>query len=244
MIRSNHLALIVITGLILASYYAVVGVPVVWLLGTSIVYFAMSCLGITITFHRYLTHNSFKFKWNWMEKLFILFGSLAGTGSAIGWVAVHRAHHLHSDRKGDPHGPSTGWKNFFNDYDQAVDYNLVKLLIKDPFLKFLHRRGLWMMIAFYLVLFIIGGSLALVFMGVLPQALTIIVSTVSNYFTHMYGYRTYNTEDDSKNNWWLSAITWGESWHNNHHAYPGRYSFKHKWWEFDISGSIISLIKE
>jgi len=179
-----------------------------------------------------------------MERLFILFGSLAGTGSAIGWVAVHKAHHKHSDTDKDPHGPMTGWRNFFNDYDEHVNYWSVKNLLKDPYLKKLHKYGLWILLAFYALLFMIGGVKAIVFLGLVPQMLTIVISAMSNYFTHSYGYRTYETGDDSRNTWWMSIPTWGESWHNNHHAKPHLYSFRHKWWEFDISGSIISLIRE
>lgn len=244
MIRSVHISAITIAGLLAACIYAYIGIDLYWLLLTFISYFAISCLGITVTFHRFLTHRSFKFRWKWMEKLFILFGSLAGTGSAIGWVAVHKAHHKHSDTEHDPHGPVTGWRNFFNDYDDDVDYMSVKHLVKDKYLYFLHKHGLLILLAFYICLFIIGGINAVIFIGIIPQALTIFISASCNYFAHITGYKSYETGDDSRNTWWLALPTWGDSWHNNHHAKPHLYSFQHKWWEFDISGSIISLIKE
>ena len=244
MIRSSHIAAITILGILSFLYFSWVGVSGWWWIGAFITYFLFSCLGITVTFHRELTHNSFKFRWKWMEKLFILFGSLAGTGSAIGWVAVHKTHHAHSDKDGDPHGPGTGWRNFFNDYDDDVNYRLVKSLIRDPLLNWMHRDGLLIMFTYYVLIFTLGGPTALAFLGFSPQMMTIVISASCNYFAHLTGYQTYQTGDDSRNTWWLAIPTWGDSWHNNHHAKPHLYSFRHKWWEFDVSGSIISLIKE
>lgn len=244
MIKSIHMLAITILGTLSAMIYAYIGIDTQWLFYTLMMYFLFSCLGITITFHRYLTHRSFRFKWKWMEKLFLLFGSLAGTGSAIGWVAVHKSHHAHSDTEKDPHGPMTGWRNFFNDYDDDVDYRSVKHLLRDPYLRTLHKYGLWILLMFYSLLFTIGGLQAVVFFGLLPQMFTIIISASCNYFAHLYGYQSYETGDDSRNTWWLAVPTWGDSWHNNHHAKPNLYSFRHKWWEFDISGSIISLVRE
>lgn len=244
MIRSSHIAAITILGALAFLYFSWVGVSGWWWVSAFLVYFLFSCLGVTVTFHRFLTHNSFKFRYKWMERLFILFGSLAGTGSAIGWVAVHRSHHAHSDKEGDPHGPGTGWRNFFNDYDDDVNYRLVKSLIQDPWLNWMHREGMLVMLSYYGFLFLLGGPPALAFLGLIPQMMTIVVSASCNYFAHLYGYQSYQTDDDSKNTWWLALPTWGDSWHNNHHAKPHLYSFRHKWWEFDISGSIISMIKE
>lgn len=244
MIKSVHILAITIIGLLSTAFYAFAGFDPQWLFYTLITYFAFSCLGITVTFHRYLTHRSFRFRWKWMEKLFILFGSLAGTGSAIGWVAVHKSHHKHSDTDSDPHGPMTGWRNFFNDYDDDVDYRSVRHLLRDPYLRRLHKYGWWIMLVFYATLFMIGGLPALVFIGLLPQTMTILISASCNYFAHLYGYQSYETGDNSRNTWWLAIPTWGDSWHNNHHAKPNLYSFRHKWWEFDISGSIISLVRE
>ncbi len=244
MITSLHILLITVLGILSTIVYTMIGIDSQWLLYTLVMYFTMSCLGITVTFHRYLTHKSFEFKSKWMERFFILLGSLAGTGSAIGWVAVHKSHHVHSDTEEDPHGPMIGWRNFFNDYDDDVNYRLVKSMLKDKYLRNLHKYGLWVLVGFYALLFVIGGFPAVVFLGLLPQAMTAIMSAVSNYTSHTYGYRSYNTNDNSRNTWWLSIPTWGESWHNNHHAKPHLYSFRHKWWEFDISGLIISLIRE
>ena len=81
-------------------------------------------------------------------------------------------------------------------------------------------------------------------LGIIPQTLTSIVSALCNWFAHTSGYRTYDTDDDSRNNAWLALITWGDSWHNNHHKKPWLYSFKHKWWELDISSLVIKMVKK
>lgn len=234
---------ITILGLLAAIYYLIIGASTGLWISAFIVYFLFSCLGITITFHRYLTHNSFKFRWKWFHIMCVAFGSLAGTGSAIGWVAVHRTHHLHSDQPNDPHGPHKGWRNFFNDYDAGVKYYLVRDLLKDNFLRKLHNYGFYIVLVYYLILLSVGGLVALAFFGLIPQMLTIIISASCNYFAHLTGYQTYDTNDNSRNTWWLALPTWGDSWHNNHHATPGKYSFTHKWWEIDISGLIIKMIK-
>jgi fatty-acid desaturase len=244
MIRSFHIVIITMLGILATAYYATVGVDIHYWVSALFFYFIFSCLGVTVTFHRYLTHNSFRFKHKLVERLFILFGSLAGTGSAIGWVAVHRTHHVNSDKPGDPHGPATGWRNFFNDYDDDVNYRLVKNLLKDRFLKTMHKYGILVILLYYAVLFALGGINAVMFFGIIPQMLTVLISASCNYFSHLYGYRSYNTEDESKNTWWLAIPTWGDSWHNNHHAKPWLYSFKHQWWEFDISGIIIEIIRD
>lgn len=215
-----------------------------WWIAAGVMYFVFGCLGVTVTFHRYLSHSSFKFRWEWTERLFILFGTLAGTGSPIGWVAVHKSHHAHSDAEGDPHGPHLGWRHFIPDYDNHVNYRTVRHLLQDKYIRFLHAHSLHVLIAYYLVLFVLGGGQAVVFLGLIPQALTSIFSVLCNFFPHFTGYRNYDTTDESHNTWWLAIPTWGDAWHNNHHAKPGQASFQHKWWEFDISGVVISLISE
>lgn len=242
MIKSNHIIVINIIGLISVLYFLYKGIdPILWFY-VFFTYFLFSCLGITITFHRFLTHKSFKFKYVFLEKLFILLGSLAGTGSALGWVAIHRHHHKHSDSKNDVHGPVRGWKNYVADYDDKVNYILVKDLISNKYILTLHNYGLLVLLIYYVFLLLLGGFNAVALFGFIPQTLTNIISALCNWFSHKTGYVTYNTGDNSKNTWWLSIITWGDSWHNNHHAKPWLYSFSHKWWEIDISGIIIKSI--
>ncbi len=243
MFKTNHIIAVTVIGTCLGIYYAITGADLLWWCAAFGMYFAFSCLGITTTFHRYLSHNSFKFRYRWMERLFILLGTLAGTGSGLAWVAVHKEHHRHSDTEHDPHSPLNGIKGFLvPHYDDRVNYRRVRRLMKDRYVWFLHKRATTVFAVFYLVLFILGGVQAVAFFGLIPQAATSLMSSILNWFTHTHGYRTYETNENSRNVWWLALITWGEAWHNNHHAKPSRAVFKHKWWEIDISGALIALI--
>jgi len=118
----------------------------------------------------------------------------------------------------------------------------VRSLMADPYTAFMHNNALYLIAAFYVALWCVGGDQATAFMGLIPQALTSIFSVLCNYFPHKTGYRNYDTADHSYNTWWLALPTWGDAWHNNHHAKPGRASFMHKWWEIDISGLVIRLV--
>jgi len=218
-----------------------VNVDYTWWLGSIVVYFLTGCLGITITYHRYLTHKSFSMP-KWCEYLFSFFGAMGGTGSTIGWVAVHKIHHKHSDKLGDPHSPHMlGWRIFVSAYTYEFRPVDVRRLLKDRYHLFLHR--------YYYLIFLLWGSLLFLidwrigfFAFVVPATLQIWASNISNWGNHKNGYTNFKTNDDSKNTWWISALTWGEGWHNNHHARPGSFTFQYKWWEFDISAYTINLI--
>lgn len=244
MFKSIHMIAIVLSAVAALSYFLFEGFNPMWLLASLGMNFLFGCLGITVTFHRYLSHKSFEFRWKWMAKLFILLGHLGGTGSSIGWVALHKAHHAYVDTDRDPHGPPRGWRNFFPDYDTHLRYRYAKEYIKDPFHWFLHQHGAWVISAYLLILFVAGGLEAMTFLGLVPQLMTGGMSSICNWFTHYHGYRNYDTDDNSQNVWWLAIPTWGESWHNNHHANVGLFSFQTKWWEIDISGVVINLIKK
>ena len=120
-------------------------------------------------------------------------------------------------------------------------------LVTDKFQQFLHRYYFAILIAYSGILFIIGGFWLMIFAHWMPAAITGLMSNVVNYVGHMPtwfgGYRTYNLADQSSNNWLWSIPSWGESWHNNHHRFPKNAYFGTKWWEVDISGFIIKLIK-
>lgn len=243
MYKTAHYMSLLTFGLAVTAYYVWTGASATWWTGALVAYFCFSCLGVTVTFHRHLAHNSFQFRHPLLRYLGVLFGTLGGTGSAIAWVAVHRAHHRHSDTPLDPHAPSKGLMSFlWPEYDDSVNYRLVKRMMKDPYLHFMHAHALMVFAAYYIVLAALGGVQAVAFFGFIPQAMTISMSLIISWATHTGGYRTYETKDDSGNVWWLALPTWGESWHNNHHAKPNKASFQHKWWEIDISRAVIALI--
>ncbi len=217
-------------------------------------------LGICLGYHRLLTHSSFK-TYKPVKWFFAWLGGLAGQGSAVHWVANHRKHHAHSDHVGDPHSPVDGpwWSHMFWFMPKMVgkeyrDYNLrwAPDLAKDKVLIFLDRTFiLWhvaMTAGIWGLGYWIGGTpmaWSFVVWGVFVRLCYVLHSTwFVNSATHLWGYRNYNTTDESTNLWWVAALTYGEGWHNNHHAYPRMARHGHKWWEFDVTFTTIKLLEK
>jgi stearoyl-CoA desaturase (delta-9 desaturase) len=214
-------------------------------------YFLYGCLGIVVTYHRQLTHDSYKTN-TLITNVFSVLGCFAGTGSPLAWIAIHINHHLKSDKPEDPHSPLyKGIKIFTLDYVNEVDNDTkwrMRKLVTNKFQQFLHRYYFAIIAMYSIVLFAIGGFWLMVFLHWTPALVTGLMSNVVNYVGHkpnwLGGYRSYNLNDQSTNNWLWSIPSWGEAWHNNHHRFPRDYTFTKQWWELDISGIIIRLIKK
>jgi stearoyl-CoA desaturase (delta-9 desaturase) len=212
-------------------------------------YFAYGCLGIVVTFHRQLTHNSYNTH-SLLNKLFAILGCFAGTGSPLAWVAIHINHHLKSDKVNDPHSPLyRGIKIFALNYEHEVDATTkwkMRKLITDPFHQFLHRYYFGIIIAWSLFLYVVGGFYLMVFLHWAPAFITAFMSNVVNYIGHKPnwwgGFRTYNLNDQSTNNWLWAIPSWGETWHNNHHRYPRNFSTG-RGLQLDIAALVIKIIK-
>lgn len=239
----QSLALLNLSLTVLGIY--VYGVGMLW--ASILMYFVFACLGITVTFHRYLCHKSFSLHPTF-EKVFSIFGCLSGTGSSIAWVATHFNHHRFSDRPADPHSPKyIGWKMFTLDYSKQDDVRrYMKGLLKDPFHQFLHRNYLLIHIIYVVALALINIQLV-IFAYAIPATMVIIMSNVVNYIGHAPGMigssRAYNLNDTSSNNPVFSFITFGEAMHNNHHRYPKNPSTGTKWYHFDVSYWVIKLVR-
>lgn len=213
-------------------------------------YFCYGCLGVVVTYHRNLTHTSYNTH-PLLVKLFTLLGAFAGTGSSLAWVAIHINHHLKSDKPNDPHSPLyKGLSIFKLDYAHEVDSNTkfrMRHLITDKFHQFVHRYYFLILITYSLLLFFIGGLYLMIFLHLAPALVTALMSNVVNYVGHKpnwFGsFRTYQLSDQSTNNWLWAIPSWGEAWHNNHHRFPKRSYFGDKWYQLDISGLIIKLIR-
>jgi stearoyl-CoA desaturase (delta-9 desaturase) len=237
-----------LVGTLLGAYIYGIGATELALILTG--YFVYGCLGIVVTYHRRLTHNSYK-TFPWLTKMLSVVGCLAGTGSPLAWVAIHINHHLKSDKLEDPHSPlHKGVKIFTLDYVNEVSADTkwrMRELVTDKFQQFLHRYYFAILVAYSGTLFIIGGFWLMIFAHWMPAVITGLMSNIINYVGHMPtwfgGYRTYNLTDQSSNNWLWSIPSWGESWHNNHHRFPKNAYFGKKWWEVDISGLVIKIIK-
>jgi fatty-acid desaturase len=213
-------------------------------------YFLYGCLGIVVTVHRYWTHQSYTAN-PWLIKLFSFLACLGGTGSPLAWVAIHINHHLKSDTEGDPHSPLyKGLSIFSLKYDKEVDSKTrwrMRRMIGDTYQRILHQYYMAILLSWGVLLYAIGGWYLVVFLFMAPAFCTAVMSNVVNYIGHKPGwfgsYRRFNLNDRSVNNWVWSIFSWGETWHNNHHRYPRRFSTSQVWWEIDISGLLIQLIR-
>lgn len=207
-----------------------------------LVYFITGCFGMTMTYHRLLSHKSWE-----PPKWFVYFGSLAGfyglVGSPVAWVAIHREHHHYTDKEKDPHSPKhhgfvkVQWLSMFDKVNPKYSAHL----LRDKFQIFLHKKYFLIHSLIFLFWIIIDPMMA-VAAYLAPAAVLWNMGSFINTFTHMFGYRNFNSNDNSTNVHILGYLVWGEGWHNNHHAAPNNPIFKEKWWEIDIGGWFIKKL--
>ncbi|QDV11043.1 Fatty acid desaturase [Rosistilla oblonga] len=217
-------------------------------------------LGICLGYHRYLTHTGFQ-SHRWVKYMFAVIGSLAGEGSPLDWVADHRKHHAESDQPGDPHSPNDGawWSHMFwlaystHDGDREAYFKRwIPDLAADRGMRFIEKMFLPLNFALGVALavggYLYGGSemaISMVVWGMFLRLVFVLHSTwLVNSASHMWGYRNYETTDKSRNNWWVALVTYGEGWHNNHHAYPRMAKHGHKWWEIDLTYMAIRAMQK
>lgn len=224
-----------------------------------IVMYCLTVFGIGLGYHRLLTHCSFK-AIPPVKYLLTLLGILALQGGPSYWVATHRLHHAKTDREGDPHSPAINrflWSHvlwlFFHhpNLKTQADYQyFARDMFQDRGIAFLDKSFLWLNILLGLLLFG-GGCLAggwkagislLMWGGFLRIVAVWHVTWFVNSATHIWGYRNYNLSDQSRNNWWVALLSFGEGWHNNHHAEPRTARNGHRWFEIDVSYWMILLM--
>jgi stearoyl-CoA desaturase (delta-9 desaturase) len=215
---------------------------------TIIAFYTLNILGIWLTYHRYFSHYSFKFKNNFLKWIFTIIGLLAGRGSPLGWVYLHRKHHRYSDTEKDPHSPKIlGFKMFGFGHMKKIEQEEMQLfLVKDmmtPVHLFLHKYYILFLILFLFLVGLISFEI-FYFAWAVPAFLIQLSISVFNYSGHMFGYRNYDTKDNSQNSVWLFPLLLGEAWHNNHHAFPAKETTKIKCYEFDPVNVLISAIKK
>ncbi len=216
-------------------------------------------IGVCLGYHRMLTHDGFK-TFRPIRNFLAVMGSLAGEGGCLQWTTTHRRHHAFSDQEGDPHSPYDGawwshivWTAPHKTREQiAGEYaRWVPDLKDDASLKFIDSMFVPWHFLLASILFAsgcaIGGlwlGLSWIVWGMFVRLTFVMHSTwFVNSASHMWGYRNYETSDDSRNNWWVALLTYGEGWHNNHHAYPRMARHGHRWWEFDATFLTIRLMQ-
>jgi len=202
-------------------------------------------LGITIGFHRYLTHRGFR-TGTVLKGTLLILGSMAVEGPALGWAANHRKHHALSDKPGDPHSPMDG---FFHAHigwlfegQQADAMVYARDLRQDAMVVWVSRLfPLWVTLTL-LIPFLIGGWTGLLWGGLVRVFLTHHVTWSVNSVCHTFGRRPFSTADQSRNQWLVGLLALGEGWHNNHHAFPRSALHGLHWWQFDLSGLTVRAL--
>ena len=203
-------------------------------------------LGVTIGFHRYLTHRGFRTVAPLKAALLIL-GSMSIEGPAIVWAANHRKHHAFADQAGDPHSPTegflhahVGWLFTGQDADQLV---YARDLRDDRMVMAISKLfPLWAVLTLAIP-FAIGGWHGLIWGGLVRVFLTHHVTWSVNSVCHTFGSRPFATRDESRNQWTVGLLALGEGWHNNHHAFPRSAMHGLRWWQLDLSGITIRLLE-
>jgi fatty-acid desaturase len=224
-----------IAALFFWSWPAVItGVSLYWVGGS---------LGIGMGFHRLITHRGYKVP-KLVEYFLVTCGTLALEGGPIDWTVTHRIHHAHTDRVGDPHTPRDGgwWAHIgwilrgtAQYHDDAMLARYAPDLVNDSYYRWINRF-------YYVPLLLVGigllyfGGWGVMLWGVfLRLTLALHATWLVNSATHLWGRTRFETGDDSRNSWWVAMLTFGEGWHNNHHAYPTSARHGVRWYEFDLN---------
>jgi stearoyl-CoA desaturase (Delta-9 desaturase) len=250
----------VIAAVVLLWRRAVDGVDLAILAGM----YVMTAIGVTVGFHRLLTHRAFATH-PWVERTFAVLGTLSVQGSVMDWVADHRKHHAFTDVEGDPHSPhighGSGLPGFIHAHmgwlletqGQADWRRFAPDLYEDPALRRIGRLfpqlvlvslAIPTLAGFMLHGFTAGGALrGLVWGGLVRIFVVHHVTWSVNSVCHFFGRRRFDLEDHSTNVGWLSLLSLGESWHHNHHAFPRSAYHGLRWYELDPSGAIITLMQ-
>ena len=212
----------------------------------------LSCsLGVSLAFHRMLSHGSFQ-PVRWLKLVLVGVGCLAMQGRPFYWVGVHRLHHSDPDGENDPHTPrhGLGWSHvgwmLRQNTGGARRERVVRDLLADPALVWLNRwcpllQGLSMVAVYAIgsaasaIGFHTSGLSCLLWAVGMRVVVAYHATWLVNSAAHRWGYANYRTRDDARNLWWVALITYGEGWHNNHHAHPNSARIGHRWFEVDAS---------
>ncbi len=203
-------------------------------------------IGLTVGFHRMLTHRSFQANPAVRFSLLVL-GCMAGHTDPVRWAAIHIQHHAHSDEEGDPHSPMEGlfhahfgWIYAGIDPQPAI---YAKALLKDPLVRFFERTFLLWVALGFVIPFAIGGWYGLLWGGLVRMFVSHHITFSVNSICHTFGQHPFDTGDRSMNQWLVGLLALGEGWHNNHHAFPRSAFHGLRWWQIDLSAYLILLLE-
>lgn len=212
-----------------------------------VMFYLFGCWGIAVTFHRLVSHKSFVAP-EWFRKIGLILGSLGGVGSSIEWTAVHRDHHRHTDTEKDPHYPTGSFARtlavqFFTMLVPSSP-RFVPDLLRDKTQVKMHQYY-WLIHLIYVTILYVIDPFAIVYAYLIPCLVLWHTMASLGTFAHInnFGYKNYETKDNSRNLWFLGIFAFGEGWHNNHHNQASNYKFGHKPYELDLSAKIIDLVR-
>jgi stearoyl-CoA desaturase (Delta-9 desaturase) len=262
-----------IAAVVIPFVAVIAAVPMLWneLVGPTdialfLVMYFLSTIGITVGFHRLLTHRSFQ-TYKPVEYLFAALGSLAVEGPVIGWVSDHRRHHAHADDEGDPHSPHGHGDGFAGTlhglwhahlgwlFDHPTAEGASKYapdLLEDRGMRIVHKLFVPLVTLGLVIPFLlgwgltgelVGGLTALFWAGLVRVFMVHHVTFSINSICHFFGRRRFATDDESTNVFWLAIPSFGESWHHNHHAFPRSALHGLRWWEVDPGGWVIRAMR-
>ena len=224
-----------VAALFVCSWKAIAIATLLWWIAGS--------LGIGMGYHRLLTHRAYKTP-KWVEYVLTVCGTLALEGGPIPWVATHRLHHQNTDRDGDPHSPRDGgfWAHMgwvltgrSMQKNSAVLLPYVPELCKGGFHRWISDWH-WVPITILAILLLVFGGWRYVLWGIFLRTTFGLHSTwLVNSATHMWGSQRFHTMDNSRNSFWVALLTFGEGWHNNHHAHPQSARHGLAWYEVDLN---------
>ena len=213
-----------------------------WLL-TFVMYSIIMCVGMDMTYHRLLSHHSYNPP-KWFEYLGPLIAVYGMLGTPLGWVSIHRDHHRYSDTETDPHSPYFKSKihiMWLIALTEKLNYKNSMDVLRNKYLMFLHLYYVEIHLVILLVLAIINPRLAIC-LYLAPAAVSWDMGNILNIVVHKWGYRNFETRDQSRNFPLIAYLTFGEGWHNNHHSRPQLSQFRVQWWELDIAGWLIKKL--
>jgi len=217
-------------------------------------------IGITLCYHRLLTHRSFTAP-KWFEYILAIIGTINWQGGPLRWVGTHRLHHKHSDEEADPHSPKHGfawahmWWVCYRDHKDSNPYEYCKDLSRDKYLVLIDKYFYVPQFALALIVLVagyfVGGggsegvryALSWFIWGTAVRAVCgYHITWFVNSASHTWGYKNFENTDDSRNNWWVGLLAFGEGWHNNHHAQQRSAAHGMMWWEFDMTWYTIKVL--
>lgn len=202
-------------------------------------------LGVSIGFHRMLTHRSFE-SGPGVKATFLVLGSMASQGGCIDWAAYHLKHHAHSDREGDPHSPLHGFVHAYFGWilrgPPAERERYCKRLLEDRLVVFVDKTSAVWVVLGLAIPYLVAGWNGLLWGGLVRIAFLSQLAFSVNSFGHAFGSRAFDTKDESRNNWVLAVLGFGDGWHNNHHAFPSMAYHGMTRRQFDPSALVIRLL--